>query len=85
MPLQFTDPKTAERFEATVEKDRKVHKGAFFSGNLSNIHLGMAAAMVREGSDLIKLKEGKELPAEEKTSNVTPTGTETPSPKATGK
>lgn len=54
MKLTFKNPDTAARFESLVEADRMVHKAGVYSGLLSGIHPGMAAAMVREGSNLLK-------------------------------
>jgi hypothetical protein len=54
--LSFTNPQTSDKYEATVEADRMVHKIQLYSGKLSDITPEMAAAMVADGCNVLKEK-----------------------------
>jgi hypothetical protein len=54
--LHFSNKEVAEKYESLVEQDRDVLRQQVYSGKLSNITPAMAEAMVKGGSNLIKVK-----------------------------
>lgn len=65
MPLAFKNEETSKRYKCLVDTDRLVHKAGVYSGLLSAIHPGMAAAMVRQKSNLLEEIAAPQLSAEQ--------------------